>query len=315
MRALQYDAYGGIDRLVLREVPVPSFPPRGRAVQVRVVRAALNPKDALFRKGRFRLISGGRFPKCCGLDFAGEVAASNSSRVRVGERVFGALDEWRFARGTLAEYVVAAEDELAPLPDAVSFEHGAAVALVGLTALQALRDVARIAPGAEVLINGASGGVGTAAIQIARRLGARVTSVSSAANLRLCASLGAAVTVDHGQGDFLASAGSFDCIFDVFGNLSFASARRALKAKGTFVSTVPSFSRAVRDVVSRLSSQRERLVVVRPNRKDLDELASWMVRGELRAVVDARYALAQAADAFRRLESKRARGKVLIEIA
>jgi len=315
MRALQYDAYGGIERLVLRDVPVPSLPGRGRAVLVRVVRAALNPKDALFRKGRFRLISGRRFPKWCGLDFAGEVTASNSPRVRVGERVFGALDEWRFGRGTLAEYVVTSEDELAPLPDGVGFEEGAAVALVGLTALQALRDVARMAPGAEVLINGASGGVGTVAIQIARLLGARVTSVSSAANLQLCAELGAEETLDHDRGDFLGQAGRFDCIFDVFGNLSFARARTALKARGTFVSTVPSLSRALRDVVSRWSARSERMVVVKANRKDLEQLAAWLARGELRAVIDARYGLEQAAEAFRRLESKRARGKVLIEIA
>ena len=121
MRALQYDAYGGIDRLKLREVPAPAAP-RGRHVQVRVVRAALNPKDALFRKGRFRLLSGKRFPKWCGLDFAGEVSASNSRRLRVGDRVFGALNEWTLARGTLAEYVVAGEDEVALLPGGVSFD-------------------------------------------------------------------------------------------------------------------------------------------------------------------------------------------------
>jgi NADPH:quinone reductase-like Zn-dependent oxidoreductase len=315
MKAIQYDAYGGIDQLVLREVPAPSVSTRKRQVKVRVVRAALNPKDAFVRKGRFRVISGGRFPKWCGLDFSGEVTASSSPRVRVGERVFGALDEWKSARGTLAEYVVAGEDELAPLPDGVRFEEGAAVPLVGLTALQALRDLARTAPGAEVLINGASGGVGTVAIQIARRLGARVTSISSAANLQLCADLGAAETLDYGRGDFLEAASRFDCIFDVFGNLSFARARAALKPRGTFVSTVPSLSRAVRDVVSRVFGQSERMVVVRPNRKDLEQLASWMSRGELQAVIDARYPLEQAADAFRRLESKRARGKVLIEIA
>jgi len=314
VRALQYDAYGGIDRLVLRELPIPSLPARRGTAQVRVVRAALNPKDSLFRKGRFRLISGGRFPKWCGLDFSGEVTASNSPRLRVGQRVFGALDEWRLSRGTLAEYVVAAEGELAPLPEAIGFEDGAAVALVGLTALQALRDVARIGPGADVLINGASGGVGTVAIQIAGLLGARVTSVSSAANLRLCADLGAAETLDYGRADFLDSARRFDCIFDVFGNLSFARARAALKARGTFVSTVPSFSRALSDVLSRLSAQKERLVVVKPNRNDLEQLAAWLARRELRAVIDARYGLEQAADAFRRLESKRARGKVLVEI-
>jgi NADPH:quinone reductase-like Zn-dependent oxidoreductase len=314
VRALQYDAYGGIDRLKLREVPAPAAP-RGRHVQVRVVRAALNPKDALFRKGRFRLLSGKRFPKWCGLDFAGEVSASNSRRLRVGDRVFGALNEWTLARGTLAEYVVAGEDEVALLPGGVSFDEGAAVALTGLTALQALRDVARIPPGAEVLINGASGGVGTAAIQIARLLGARATSVSSAGNLGLCADLGAAATLDYARGDFLESGSRYDCVFDVFGNLSFARARPALKAKGVFVSTVPSLFRAVRDVVSRLSSQSERLVVVRTRRGDLEQLAAWLAWGELKAVIDSRYKLEEAADAFRRLESKRARGKLVIEVA
>jgi len=217
---------GGIDRLKLREVPAPAAP-RGRHVQVRVVRAALNPKDALFRKGRFRLLSGERFPKWCGLDAAGEVSASNSRRLRVGDRVFGALNEWTLARGTLAEYVVAGEDEVALLPGGVSFDEGAAIALTGLTALQALRDVARIPPGAEVLINGASGGVGTAAIQIARLLGARATSVSSAGNLGLCADFGAAATLDYPRGDFLESGSRYDCVFDVFGNLSFARAAGA----------------------------------------------------------------------------------------
>jgi NADPH:quinone reductase-like Zn-dependent oxidoreductase len=107
----------------------------------------------------------------------------------------------------------------------------------------------------------------------------------------------------------------FDCIFDVFGNLSFARARAALEASGTFVSTVPSPWRAVRDAISRWSGQKERLVVVRPNRKDLERLGGWLERGELRAVIDSRYPLEQAASAFRRVESKRARGKVLIEVS
>jgi len=315
VRALQYDGYGGIDRLTLREVPVPEVSGRRRQVQVRVVRAALNPKDALFRKGRFRALSGARFPKWCGLDFSGEVTASSSPRLGAGERVFGALDEWRCRRGTLAESVVCEEDEVASLPGGVGFEEGAAVPLVGLTALQAFRDVARIAPGANVLINGGSGGVGTVAIQIARLLGARVTTVSSAGNLGLCRELGASETLDYARGDFLQPGGRFDCIFDVFGNLSFARARAALEASGTFVSTVPSPWRAVRDVVSRLSAQEERLVVVKPNRKDLERLAGWLERGELRAVIDSRYPLEQSANAFARLESKRARGKVLIEVS
>ncbi len=321
MRALQYDAYGGIDRLTLREVPVPAVSGSRGQVQVRVVRAALNPKDALFRKGRFRVISGGRFPKWwrfpkwCGLDFAGEVTDSRSPSLAVGQRVFGALDEWRCLRGTLAESIVCEEEEVASLPAGVRFDEGAAIPLVGLTALQAFRDVARIAQGANVLINGGSGGVGTVAIQIARLLGARVTAVSSAGNLGLCRELGASEALDYARGDFLQRGDRFDCIFDVFGNLSFARARAALEASGTFVSTVPSPWRAVRDVISRWSAQKERLVVVRPNRKDLERLGGWLERGELRAVIDSRYPLEQAASAFGRVESKRARGKVLIEVS
>lgn len=312
MRALQYDGYGGVDRLHLREVDAPAL--RSAQVLVKVRCAALNPKDALFRKGRFRLISGRRFPKGCGVDFAGEVAQSRSPDFREGDRVFGALDEWRFARGTLAGLVAPDAEEVARLPDAVSFEHGAAVPLVGLTALQALRDLARLRPGAEVLVHGASGGLGTVAIQVARLLGARVTSSSSAANRPLCASLGAAVTLDYRVDELLPAAPRYDCVFDVFGNLSFAQARRSLQRGGSYVSTVPSARRLLRELQSRVSRRGERLVVVRPSRTDLEQLGRWLVAGSLRAVLDGRYPLARYADAFERLESKRARGKLVLTV-
>src|SRR5262249_48393916 len=132
MRAIVYDRYGGID--VLRHADIaPPAPARGQ-VLVRVRAAALNPKDALFRKGRFRAVSGARFPKQTGVDFAGEVADT-------GERVFGALQELRYRRGTLAELVAVRQDEMAPMPADVSFEEAAGLPLAALTALQALRDV------------------------------------------------------------------------------------------------------------------------------------------------------------------------------
>ena len=254
MIAVQYDASGGPERLHLREVDPPAM--RSAKVLVRVRCAALNPKDALFRKGRFRLISGRRFPKWCGVDFAGEVAHSHSPDFREGDRVFGALDEWRFERGTLAGLVAPDAAEVARLPDAVSFEHGAAVPLVGLTALQALRDLAQLQRGAEVLVHGASGGLGTIAIQVATLLGARVTSSSSAANGPLCASLGAAVTLDYRADELLPAAPRYDCVFDVFGNLSFAQARRSLRPGGSYVSTVPTLRRLAQAAVPRLGARR-----------------------------------------------------------
>ncbi|MFO0584344.1 MAG: NAD(P)-dependent alcohol dehydrogenase [Anaeromyxobacter sp.] len=310
MKALQFDAYGPIERLVLRDVPPPR--PRGGPL-VRVRAAALNPKDALFRKGRFRLLSGRRFPKFTGVDFAGTVEVPHGE-LRAGDAVFGALHEWTFARGTLAELVAPRAAEVARLPPGVDPAHAAAIALVGLTALQALRDLARVGPGAEVLVNGASGGVGTAAIQLARLLGARVTTVSSDATAALCRSLGAAETAGYGELEGLLASGRFDAVFDVFGNLRFARARGALRRRGVFVSTVPSPRRLLREVASRLSRHEERLVVVRPNRADLDALGAWLQAGALRAVVDGRFPLAAHAEAFRRLESKHAHGKLVIDV-
>ncbi|MFT3713995.1 MAG: NAD(P)-dependent alcohol dehydrogenase [Archangium sp.] len=308
MRALNYREYGDLTRLSLGELPEPKQSD-GPLVAVEV--AALNPKDALFRKGKFKLLSGRKFPKQCGLDFAGTVTRAGGG-LREGDRVFGALNEWTFRRGTLAEFVAPRSDEVALLPSGVDAAHAASVALVGLTALQALRDVARVQRGASVLINGASGGVGTVAIQLARLLGAEVTTISSAATTELCRSLGATHTLDYAA---VETQRRYDVLFDVFGNLKFEAERRRLNPKGVFISTVPSAGRLVRDVVTRFSPQQERLVVVKPKRTDLDQLGAWLQSGELRAVIDGRYALEDFAQAFTKLESKHTHGKLLISLS
>jgi NADPH:quinone reductase-like Zn-dependent oxidoreductase len=276
--------------------------------------AALKPKDALFRKGKFKVLSGRRFPKHCGVDFAGVVEAPYGD-LRAGDAVFGALSELRYGRGTLAELVAPRAAEVARIPAGVAEVDAAAVALVGLTAaLQALRDVARVGRGASVLINGASGGVGTVAVQIARILGARVTTVASAATTALCRSLGADETLDYTQLAATLSEASFDVVFDVFGNLRFASARAGLRRPGVFVSTVLTPRRLVRELVTRFSLQQERLVIVKPNRPDLTQLGAWLADGQLRAVIDSRFALDDYAAAFLKLESKHTHGKIVIDV-
>jgi NADPH:quinone reductase-like Zn-dependent oxidoreductase len=312
MKAVQYDAYGGVERLLLRDAPSPQAPDAG--VRVRVASAALNPKDALFRKGKFRVASGRRFPKGVGVDFAGEVIESRSPRFAEGDRVFGMLEEWRYERGTLAEEVAPREREVAALPAGVSFEAGAATALVGLTALQALRDLLHVGSGSRVFIHGASGGVGTAAIQIARILGGVVTTTSSAQNTALCRDLGAERALDYREDDIYA-AGGFDAVFDVFGNLDFARAKALLAPGATFVSAVPTPGRLAAEALGRLGMGRRRLVVVRARPPDLDQLGAWLLDERLRAVVDSRYGLDECREAFTRLESKRARGKIVIEVA
>jgi NADPH:quinone reductase-like Zn-dependent oxidoreductase len=312
MMAITYASYGPVDHLEETDVPRPQ--PGRREILVRVTRAALNPKDAIFRSGRYRFLSGSRFPKRSGVDFAGVVEATRSPHFREGQRVFGMLDEVTYRRGTLAEFVACKDHEAAPLPDAVSEEAGASAALVALTSVQALRDVGRTAPGARVLVHGASGGVGTVAIQIARILGAEVDATSSARNLDFCRSLGATRAWDYASTDLYDTHPRFDVIFDVFGNLRFANVGPALEPRGVFISTIPTAGRVARDVLTRLSPVQERIVVVRARRADLEQVASWMESGQLRAIVDSRFPLGRVREAFAVLESKRARGKVVVEI-
>lgn len=313
-RALVYDRYGGLEVLALREVPV--APLAGDEVLVRVRAAALNPKDSLVRKGRFRALSGRGFPKRVGVDVAGEVVAvgRRARGFAPGDRVFGAMEEVTYRRGTVAEHAALRAHELAPMPAGLSFEEAASLPLAALTALQALRDLARVGPGDAVLVHGASGGVGTLAIPIARALGARVTSTSSAANLELCRARGAHEALDYRADAPLDARGRYRAIFDVFGNLSFAAARAALAEGGVFVSTVPS-ARLLADVArSLLASRRAKLVVVRSRRADLDAIRALVESGRLAPLLDRVVDLADAVEGVRHLETKRARGKVVVRV-
>lgn len=309
MKAVVYDRYGDAGVLALRDVRPPA-PPGPGEIHVRVAAAALNPKDVLVRRGKFKLLTGSKFPRGVGYDFAGTVIGG--TRFAPGTRVFGMVNGWRGR--TLAEELVCSADECDVMPD-LTFEEAAAIPLAGQTALQALRDVGRVRPGAVVCVNGASGGVGVFAVQIAKTLGARVTTLSSARNLDLCRKLGADEALDYERDDLFTHRGAFDAIFDVFGNRSFERVQAALKPHGTFIDTVPSrrmFLDALRTAFGR--SKRARLVVVHSRAADLATLRGWVDEGRLKPVVDRAYGLDQAADAQRYLETKRARGKVVVRV-
>lgn len=315
MRALLYRRYGSPDVLELGTLPDPS--PEEGEVLVRVHAAAMNPKDVLVRKGKFKIVTGRRFPKVPGYDLAGEVLAAGPGvrRLVPGDKVFGMLNRW--AAGAAAEFVVAPADELAKRPEGLDYPEAAAVPLAALTALQALRDVAQTRPGDRVLVNGGSGGVGTFAIQIARLLGAHVTAVSSAANRDLCLELGAHRHLDYRTEqaqEILHPTEGYDVFFDVFGNRPFEVARGALALRGRYVTTIPRARTAVQDVLTRLSRHPARLVVVRSRFADLDTLAHWVEAGTLRPVVDRVFSLAEGAEAHAYLETKRARGKVVLTV-
>ena len=313
MRAVRHARYGGPEVLQIVDVDAPT-PGRGE-VLVRVHAAALNPKDVLVRKGKFRWFTFGAWPRATGLDLCGEVIAVGAgvTQARVGERVWAMLPGW--LGGAVQERAVVPEGCCGTAPASLSDAQAAAVPLAALTALQALRDDARVGRGARVVIHGASGGVGTFAIQLAKDLGAHVTTTSGAANHALCRELGADETLDYRVDDPLARRDAWDCVFDVFGNRSFAHARAALAAGGTYVTTVPSPQIVVDTARTLVGGKRARLVVVRSRRVDLDHLAARVAAGALRPVVDRVFPMDQIVDAHRYLATKRARGKVVITIS
>ena len=306
MKALRFAVHGGPEVLRVEEVPEPV--PRQGEVLVRVRAAAINPKDVFLRAGRPRWLSrfGGPLPRGVGFDFAGE-------RADGGGPVYGMLDGYR--GGACAQWLAAPERWMAPRPERLDAVEAASLPLVALTALQALRDHGRLRPGGRVLVYGGSGGVGTAALQIARALGAaEVTSVSSAANLERCRALGASVALDYRRDPLPPQGERFDVVFDTMGKLPMGPWRRVLSRGGTLVSTVPTPATMLASGLTRLSSRRVRLVAVRPRRADLDQVTRWVTEGSLRPVLDSVFALDDAAEAFRRLESRRVRGKVVLRV-
>jgi NADPH:quinone reductase-like Zn-dependent oxidoreductase len=316
MKALYYREFGKPD--VIQWAEFGGRPKPGKNdVLVRVIAGALNPKDALLRKGVFpRFLDRTRPPRISGLDICGEVVARGEAvrGLQKGDLVFGMTNH--FAGGLHAEYAVIAGHEVAVVPRNLTPVEASAVPLAALTALQALRDNAGVGPGSQVLINGASGGVGHFAVQIARILGATVTAVCSAANADFVTDLGANRTVDYNQVPAPQAEGPFDAIFDVFGQYHCRDFRPQLAREGIYVNTIPRLDTARDEGLARLGLQkRSRLVIVHSNREDLELLRNWIELERLKPVIDAVYPASDVLDAYRHIESRRTRGKVVIEIA
>lgn len=313
MKVIEYGRYGGPEVIELREAPAPQ-PARGE-VLVRVRAAALNPKDALVRAGKFKKLAGPDFPKRMGYDLAGEVAGLGEgvTGLAVGQAVFGMIQSWK--AGAFAEYAAVPQFELAPAPPGLTHAEAAAIPLAALTALQALRDLAGLSPGESVVIHGASGGVGTLAVQIAKALGARVVALCGADSAALVRSLGADEIHDYRQTAPAQLGGRHQAFFDVFGNQHYAAVGHLLSTRGTYVSTVPN-ARNIRDhLLTRLSPLRKaRLVVVRSKRADLETLSAWIAAGRLKPVIAARFPLAEVRKAHEMIQGKKTHGKIVLEL-
>lgn len=325
MKAIVYDEYGSPDVLRVGELDEPAF--QRDEVLLRVFAVAVNPGDWDLLQGTphvLRPMSGLSRPKnrVLGLAVAGRVekVGVDASKFEPGDEVYAGIGD-----GGFAEFVSVSEDALALKPSSLTFEQAAAVPVAGVTALQGLRDVGGVQPGQKVLINGASGGVGTFAIQIAKAFGADVTGVCSTKNVDLVRSIGADHVIDYTREDFTREGQQYDLIFDNVGNRSLSDCRRALASKGTLIPNsnkgrgrwIGGFlRRAITALaVSPFVSQRLRPFAATEKSEDLTVLTEFIEDGKVTPVIDHAYPFSDTPRALSHYGTGHARGKIVITIS
>ena len=322
MKAIIYREYGSGEACHVEEVDKPM--PRDGEVLVRVRAAALNPLDYHLMSGSYmmRPKNGFRHPKpsCPGAEMAGvvESVGTNVSRFKPGDEAFGS------ARSTLAEYVCVPENRLALKPANATFEEAAGIPVAGSTALQGLRDKGRIQSGQKILVNGASGGVGTFAVQIAKSFGADVTGVCSTTNLELVRSIGADAVIDYTAEDVTQLSERYDMVFDCVGNRSLSDWRKIMnrnstmiaigaKPGGKLIGPLPYILKLL--VASRFVSQRVVFFIAQIKPDDLVALKDLIEAKRVTPVIDRSYELSEASQAIRYLKEGHARGKVVVTVS
>jgi NADPH:quinone reductase-like Zn-dependent oxidoreductase len=317
MRAIVRTKYGPPDALQFTEVEKPT--PKDDEVLIKLRAASVNPVDLFTMRGAplLRLIPGLRAPKDkrLGVDVAGEVEAvgRNVTQFKPGDEVFGVC------HGAFAEYACATEDKLALKPTNISFEDAAAAPVAAITALQGLRDKGHIQQGQKVLVDGASGGVGTFAVQIAKSFGAEVTAVCSTRNVDTARSIGADHVIDYTREDFTQSGQRYDLILGANVHHSIFDYRRALSRDGIYVVVGGDLARIFQTMLlaplmSRIGSKKTCFFIAKINQKDLVFLKGLLEAGKVVPVIDSRYPLSDAAEALRYLEQRHARGKIVLTV-
>jgi NADPH:quinone reductase-like Zn-dependent oxidoreductase len=313
MKAAVISTYGGNDVVELKDVPVPS--PKPDEMLVKVMSAGVNPVDWKVRTGELKLLIGRRFPKILGFECAGEVVETGNrvTKFKKGDYVIALT---RLRLGAFAEYVCVPEISVFQKPSNSSFEEAASISVSGLTAYIALQKKGNVSAGNSVLINGASGGVGTFAVQIAKISGAEVTAVCSLKNEELVKALGADRFIDYTKEDFTKGSNRYDIIFDTVSRRCFCECKRVLTTHGIYLNTLPSFSIYMYQLITAfLPGKKAISVMMFPTGEDMQWLRTRIEAGKIKVVMDKVFPFEQIKDALAYSESRHARGKIALKMA
>lgn len=313
MKAVAFDRYGSAEELQYRELSKPIA--KSNELLVRVRASSVNPVDWKIRQGHLQLLTGFNFPRIVGSDISGVVVevGREVTKFQPGDEVYTFLNP--INGGACAEYAVVPESDAAIKPKNITHTEAAAVPIAGLTALQSLRDLGQLQSGNKVLINGASGGVGTFTVQVAKAMNAEVTGVCSAKNRELVKSLGADFVLDYAEVDFTQQSDKYDIILDAVGTRTFAECEKVLQPEGVYISTLPSLENLAPMLTSWfISGKKAKLIVANANTRDLDALRELIESDQVEPIVDRTYSLAEVAAAHAYSETGRAIGKIAIVI-
>jgi NADPH:quinone reductase-like Zn-dependent oxidoreductase len=313
MKAVAFDRYGSAEELQYRELSKPIA--KSNELLVRVRASSVNPVDWKIRQGDVQLLTGFNFPRIVGSDISGVVVevGPEVTNFQPGDEVYTFLNP--INGGACAEYAVVPQSTAAIKPKNITHAEAAAVPIAGLTALQALRDLGEIKAGNKVLINGASGGVGTFAVQVAKAMKAEVTGVCSAKNREFVKSLGADFVLDYAEIDFTQQPEKYDIILDAVATRTFAECENVLQPEGVYISTLPSVENLAPMLTSWfVSGKKAKLIVANANTSDLGLLRELIESDKVEPIVDRTYSLAEVAAAHAYSETCRAVGKIAIGI-
>lgn len=313
MKAVQINTYGTIEVLEVAEIEKPI--PQANELLIEVKASSVNPVDWKIRRGYVKLLSGNRFPLRLGADFAGIIkqVGSQVQGYQVGEEVYGFVNPVN--GGGYAQYLTVSADKIAKKSTNLSFEAAASLPLAGLTALQSLCDLGQLQAGMNVLINGASGGVGIFAVQIAKALEATVTGVCSYKNTTLVKELGADRVIDYHQQDFTQESVQYDIIFDAVGKHTFNECISCLKDKGVYITTLPSLQNFIPITKSLIfPGKKAKIVLAQSKSEDLRRLNELVDNKNLKVIIDQIFPLEKIKQAHQYSESEKAVGKIVISI-